>query len=200
MTESRYLEVGPPGAPDGALRDPIAELNMEILESHIAMEPGLQGGWHALNGAARLRLAGCPFLLVDAGFTQTELWARLPIFGVREAVPVRTLLASRSALSTPLLRRVLLLAWHMARANRTNARIALGMSRSCAGVVAGCRLADLEALAERRPAWIRPRWDQESEVWRAWLSAASKESPRGLERLQLWGLQMLAAEVRRQSD
>ena len=61
-------------------------------------------------------------------------------------------------------------------------------------------LADLEALAERRPAWIRPRWDRQSDVWRAWLSAASKESPRGLERLQWWGLQMLAAEVRRQSD
>ena len=200
MTESQYFEVGPAGAPDGALRDPIAELNMEILESHIATVPGLQDKWQALSRVARLRLAGCPFLLVDAGFAQPELWARLPIFGVHEAVPLRTLLASRSALSTPLLRRVLLLAWHMARANRTSARIALGMSGSCAGVVAGCRLADLEALAERRPAWIRPRWDQHPEVWQAWLSAASKESPRGLERLQLWGLQMLAAEVRRQSD
>ena len=200
MNEPKYFEVGPAGARDDAVRESIAELNLEILESHVGTVPGLQGRWLALSGAARLRLAGCPYLLVDAGFTQPELWARLPNLGVHEAVPLRTLLASRSALSTPLLRRVLVLTWHIARANRTSARIALGMSRSCAGVVAGCRLADLEALAERRPGWIRPRWDQHSEVWRAWLTAVTKESPRGLERLQLWGLQMVAAEVRRQSE
>jgi hypothetical protein len=171
---------------------------MEILESHCGSLPGLRCEWHALSGAARLRLAGCPFLLVEAGFTRPDLWTRLPDLGVHEAVPLRTLLARRSALSAPLLRRVLLLAWHMARANRSKARIALGMSGTCAGVIAGCRLADLEVLAERRPGWIRPRWDQHAKVWRAWLAAAAKESPLDLERLQLWGLQMLAAEVRRQ--
>lgn len=200
MSEAQNSELGPAGAPEGALHEPLAELNMEILEFHIATAPALQAKWHALSGAARLRLACCPFLLVDAGFAQPERWARLSNFGVHETVPLRTLLASRSVLSTPLLRRVLLLAWHMARANRTSARIALGMSGTCAGVVADCRLADLEALAERRPGWIRPRWNQHSDVWRAWLSAAAKESPRRLEGLQLWGLQMLAADVRRQSD
>jgi hypothetical protein len=200
MTEPRYFDLGLTGAADGALRGPITELNLEVLEAYIATVPGLRGKWHALSGAARLRLAGCPFLLVDAGFTHPELWARLPNVGVHEALPLRTLLANRSTLSTPLLRRVLLLAWHMARANRNNARIALGMSGLCARAVAGCRLADLEALAERRPAWIRPRWDQHGDVWSAWLAAAANESPHGLERLHLWGLQVLAAEVRRQSD
>jgi hypothetical protein len=173
---------------------------MEILQSHVAAAPGLQAQWHALDLPARLRLAACPFLLVDAGFAQPERWGRPPNLAVQETLPLRTLLASRSVLSTPLVRRVLLLAWHMARANRTNAGIALGMSRRCAGMVADCRLADLEDLAERRPAWIRPRWDQRSDVWRAWLSAAASQTPRRLETLQLWGLQMLAAEVRRLAD
>lgn len=182
------------------MRESIAELNMEILESHLITMPGLHGKWLALSGAARLRLAGCPFLLVDAGFAQAELWSRFPDLGVRDVLPVRALLANRSVLPTPLLRRVLLLAWHIARADRSCARIILGMSGSCAGALAGCRLAELEALAERRPGWIRPRWDRHSELWRTWLLAASRESPRGLECLQLWGLQMIAAEVRRQSD
>ena len=200
MTGPQSLELGPAGAPDGGLRELIAELNMEILASCVATAPSLHESWHALSGAGRLRLAGCPFLLVDAGFARPELWTRLPDFAVREAVPLRTLLANRSALPTPLLRRVLLLVWHAARANRSSACVVLGMSGRCAGVIASCRLADLEALAERRPGWVRLRWDRQLEVWRAWLSAAAKESPRRLERLQLWGLQTLAADVRRQSE
>jgi hypothetical protein len=199
MTELQYLEFEPPGVSDGGLRELIAELNMEIVRCTVATAPGLRECWHALCGAARQRVAACPFLLVDAGLARPELWARLRDLAVCEAVPVRTLLASRSALPTPLLRRVLLLVWHLARTNRTGARLVLGMSANCASVVAGCRLADLEALAERRPGWIRPRWEQHPEVWRAWLTAAAKESPRSLERLQIWGLQTLAADVRRQS-
>ncbi len=198
MSESQNSDLGPAAAPGGLLRDPVAELNLEILEVHVGSLPALQCQWRRLSGAARLRLASCPFLLVEAGFAQPEVWARLPNLGVHEAMPLRALLARRSALPAPLLHRVLLLAWHMARANRSKARIALGMSGTCAGVIACCRLTDLEALAERRPGWIRPRWDQQAELWGAWLAAAANDSPLELERLQLWGLQMLAAEVRRQ--
>ena len=200
MTESQYFNASLGVPPDATLLDPIAELNAEILDAFAGAAAGLQWQWRALSEDARLRLARCPFLLVDAGFARPELWASLPSVGVHEALPLRTLLAQRGSLATPLLRRVLLIAWHMARANRSGARIALGMSASCASVVAGCRIADLEALAERRPAWIRPRWDDRPDVWRAWLSAAAQESPHGLERLQLWGLQMLAADVTRQTD
>jgi hypothetical protein len=200
MSESHNFGVGRSGAPKCELHEPLVELNMEILHSHIATVPGLQNQWRALSVPARLRLAGCPFLLADAGFAQPQRWGRLPNLAVHETLPLRALLANRSVLPAPLVRRVLVLAWQMARENRPNARIALGMNRVCAGIVAGSRLADLEALAERRPGWIRPRWDQHCNVWRAWLNAAAKESPRRLEVLQLWGLQMLAAEVRRLTD
>ena len=199
MTESYNYEMAQTWASDEALQAPIMELNAEILATRIGAVPDFHGQWSALDGAARQRLAHCPFLLVDAGFARLQLWGGLPDAGVHEASPPRALQAS-TALSTPLLRRVLLLAWHMARSNRAGARVALGMSRSCAGVLADCRLADLEALAERRPAWIRLRWEQQAGVWRAWLSAAAQPSPRSLERLQLWGLQTLAAEVRRRAD
>jgi len=200
MTELQHLEADPPGVSDGGLRELIAELNMEVIRCAVATAPALRECWRALDGAARQRLAACPFLLVDAGFARPDIWARLRELAVREAVPVRTLLASRSALTSPLLRRVLLLVWHLARTNRVSARLILGMSAACANVIAGCRLTDLEALAERRPGWIRPRWEQNPEVWRAWLLAAGRESPCNLERLQIWGLQTLAADVRRHSD
>ena len=199
MTDTPYFDAGPGGAPQGALCDPIVELNAEILDAFAGTAPGLRWQWRGLGAAARLRLAHCPFLLADAGFARPEIWANLPSVGVHEAVPLRTLLATRNSLATPLLRRVLLLAWHMARTDRAGACIALGMSVPCARVVAGCRLADLEALAERRSAWIRPRWDDRPDVWHAWLNAAAQNSPYDLERLQMWGLQMLAADVRRQT-
>lgn len=200
MIEPQYIDAGLDEAWDTTLLEPMAELNTEILDALAGAAAGLQWQWRALGEAARLRLARCPFLLADAGFARPELWSSLPSVGVHEAVPLRTLLAHRSSLATPLLRRVLLFAWHLARANRPDARVALGMSASCAGVVASCRFADLEALAERRPPWIRPRWHDRPEIWQAWLSAAAQESPRELERLQMWGLQMLAAEVTRQAS
>ena len=194
MGESQYSAAAG-GSWDAAVLEPMAELNAEVLDVLAGATAGLQWQWRALGEAARLRLARCPFLLVDAGFTRLELWGNLPGMGVHEALPVAALLAQRGALATPLLRRVLLFAWHLARANRLAARIALGMSAPCADIVAACRFSDLESLAERRPAWIRPRWDNRPEIWQAWLAAAAQESPRGLESLQLWGLQMLAAGV-----
>jgi hypothetical protein len=73
------------------------------------------------------------------------------------------------------------------------------MGERCLGVVVACRFADLEALAERRPSWIRARWAERPELWRAWLAAAALESPLELELMQLWGLQMIAADLARRS-
>lgn len=195
MTESHYLPAGSTSVWDAGILEPLAELNLEVLDALAGAAAGLRWPWRALGEAARQRLARCPFLLVDAGFARPELWAGLPRVGVQEGLPPAAATEPHGPLATPLLRRVLLFAWHLARANRLAACIALGMSAPCAGLVAACRFADLEALAERRPPWIRPRWDDRPGVWQAWLAAAAQESPRALESLQLWGLQMLAADV-----
>jgi hypothetical protein len=182
------------------LPDPLAELNGEVVECLAAGHPSLQWQWRALGEPARARLARCPFLLADAGFAEPRLWATLPGAGVHEALPPAGGEGQRCTLPTPLLRRVLVYAWHLARVRPLAARVTLGMCDSGLAVVAGCRLADLEALAERRPPWIRARWAERPELWRAWFAAAAEESPRTLERLQLWGLQMIAAAlVRREA-
>jgi hypothetical protein len=180
---------------DAALLEPLAELNAGILDALASAEASLQWQWRALGEPARLRLARCPYLLADAGLTRPELWAGLRAAGVQEAVPLRAGANGSGLLATPLLRQILVFAWHLARANGLGARIALGMSPTCAAVLARCRLADLETLAEQRPAWIRPRWHDRPRLWQAWLTAAAQESPRALERLQLWGLQTMAADA-----
>jgi len=199
MTELQYLEAGLGCAWDAALLEPLEELNAEILETYAGTESCLAALWISLPPAARLRLAGCPYLLADAGFALPLPWAALPRPGVQEgrawAAPAGLADAGRNALTTPLMRRVLVFAWHLARSRPIAARIALGMNPACAAVVAGYRLADLEALAEQRPAWIRVRWDDRPDLWQSWLHAARLDAPRALERMQLWGLQSLAAAV-----
>jgi hypothetical protein len=204
MLELQYLDTRLSCSWDSSLLAPMTELNAEILETLFGAAPrtgaagnaaSLQWRWRALGEPARLRLAHCPYLLLDAGFATAETWAGLRRAGVHESAPVSATPESRSPFAAALIRRVLHFAWHLARSNAPGARIALGMSVDCVAVVARCRLVDLEALAEHRPAWIRPRWAELPGLWQAWLESAALESPRQLERLQLWGLQALAAEV-----
>jgi hypothetical protein len=204
MTEQHYVDPALAGRWDPAILEPLADINEEIVEAlagtgargHGAPATGgLAWHWQALGSPARRRLARCPYLLLDAGFARSEFWAALPRAGVSDATTGSDPAGRGARLATPLLRRVLLFSWHLARSNRLAARLALGMSGGCAGVLAGWRLADLELLAEQRPAWIRPRWDERPDIWLAWLAAAAQEQPRALERLQHRGLQMLAAEV-----
>ena len=200
MVELQYLDPAVGGAWDDVLLAPMAELNAEILEAVAAGAvpaggQGLQWRWQALGAPARQRLAGTPFLLVDAGFAQTGRWAGLPHAGVHDASPLPPLPRQHSPLPTPLLLRVLMFAWHLARSHRLGARVALGMSAPCAALIGGSRLADLEALAIARPPWIQPRWNSQPEFWSALLAAAAEPSIQPLQRLHLWGLQSIAAEV-----
>src|SRR5258708_14952856 len=152
---------------DSSLLAPMSELNAEILEAMFDAAPlaeaagnaaGLQWRWRALGAPARLRLAHCPYLLLDAGFAAAQTWADLRRAGVHESAPLSAAPESPGPFAASLIRRVLHFAWHLARSNAPGARIALGMSADCIAVLAKCPLLDLEALAEHRPTWIRPRW------------------------------------------
>src|SRR4051794_37787693 len=101
MSEAHYFEFGLPSAMEHSWRAPVTELNLEILEAHTAEVAGLRSSWQALDAEARLRLAACPFLLIEAGFAQPQLWTKLPLYAVHEALPLRTLLGNRSVLPTP---------------------------------------------------------------------------------------------------
>jgi hypothetical protein len=192
------------GAWDNALLAPVAEINVQMLECLRQMavealpEPGgaprlvmaLREDWRRLDALAQRRLAACPYLLLDAGFASPQRWEWLGAAGVMDAGVRGGYFNGRGAVA--LVRRTLVLAWHLARSNRVTARVILGMSALSAERIAATRLTDLEHLAELAPGWIVPRWEQQPNVWRQLIGAACRGQPLLLRQVQLRGLQLLA--------
>jgi hypothetical protein len=203
------------GAWDSALLGPVAEINEQMLECLrlMALESAavaataatdasdagiaaprlvtlLSKDWRALDAKAQRRLSACPYLLLDAGFAQPQRWKWLVSAQVMDATVRCSYFSGRGGVA--LVRRTLLLAWHLARSNRVTARVILGMSALTAERIANARLADLEALAELAPGWIVPRWEAQPNVWRQLIGAACRGQPLVLRQAQLRGLQLLA--------
>ena len=189
---------------DNALLSPVAEINQQMLailcECASAPRPlprlvaVLRELWCSLDASARRRLALCPYLLLDGGFSAPERWQRAAAggLGVMDGAGAGGYFSSRAGVA--LLRRTFVLAWHLARANALAARILLGMSPDCAERIAACPLAELEALAELGPVWVVPRWELQPHVWRQMLQAALADRAAGLRPVQLRGLQLLASD------
>jgi hypothetical protein len=205
MNATPYADATPLARWDSSLLEPLAELNEEVLGAFLGQSPpgvlpapgSLGWQWRGMAPEARRRVATCPFLLLDLGLARPGPWVAggcqlgTGEAGVAEpaAMPLR--------LDAGLLHRALLYAWHLARAHRHAARIALGMCPASAEALAACRLGALERLAVQPPPWIRPRWADRPLLWQGWLAAAAHGREPELERLRLWGLQVLAAEVLR---
>jgi hypothetical protein len=196
------------GAWDSALLGPVAEINEQMLECLRSMAAGgtataaaggapkliapLREHWCRLDSKAQRRLSCCPYLLLDAGFAQPARWERLTFAGVMD-VPARAgYFANHDGIA--LIRRTLLLAWHLARSNRVMAGVVLGMSPLSAERIALSRLRDLDTLAELAPPWIQPRWEQQPIVWQQLITAACRDHPLSLRQAQLRGLQLLARD------
>jgi len=188
---------------DRTLLRQLAEINAQLLERLVQAAAAdavdnpligeLRADWLQLTGERRIRLADCPYLLIDAAFASPGHWLRVADSGVRDAATLCRPRNSISLLSPGLLRPALVLAWHLARSNPLLARVALGMDERSAVLIAGCRLQDLEALAEIPPYWIQIRWEDQPGVWQQLLRASAAQSEQLLRQLQLRGLQLLAA-------
>jgi hypothetical protein len=148
------------GAWDSALLATVAEINEQLLERLRLMAHEqesqaprlvalLREDWRRLDAKAQRRLSGCPYLLLDAGFAQPHRWDGIATARIMEATAHRGYFADHGGIG--LVRRTLVLAWHLARSNRVTARVILGLSALSAERIAASRLADLEALAELAP-------------------------------------------------
>jgi hypothetical protein len=147
--------------------------------------------WCALERPAQQRLARCPYLLLDAGFEDPARWRAEP--AVHEAHEERGHAGCElDAAWLALVRRALLLAWHMARAQPLAARVLLGMGAASAQCIAARGLTDLDELALREAGRVAPRWQRQPQVWRQ-LLRASHGPAQELLWTQLRGLQLLAA-------
>jgi hypothetical protein len=152
--------------------------------------------WPHLDAAARRRAAACPYLLLEAGFTDPRRWQEASAGQVTEAhePAYSSFFTVPAALEAA--RLVFTYAWHLASTQPAAARLFLGMPAPCAAAITRCSLRQMYALAERHPEWLRPRWSDRPEIWRELLAAAATGEGSALERARLHGLTLLAAEVR----
>jgi hypothetical protein len=130
---------------------------------------------------------------VDAGFSDMARWRCLESRMVHDLPGPLTEPVFVGAGASDFIRRVLMLGWHLARADREFARVVLGMSTACAERIAQLRLQDLDWLALQRPGWVRPRWERQPQVWRHLLIAARDPGSGALTQVSLRGLQLMAA-------
>ena len=190
---------------DGSL-DSVVEINTQCLE-HLgamaaaappgcaAMFAGQLAAWGELSSGARAQLAASPYLLADAGFDDEDRWQALQQRMVHDLPATLAEPVFVGPGAADFIRRVLMLGWHLARANRQLARVVLGMTPACAVRLSALRLQDMDWLTQHRPGWVRPRWEKQPRIWRHLLLAARDPDQALLTQVSLRGLQLLAANV-----
>ena len=187
----------------GGVLDPLAEINGQCIDLLCGMADRdaaalpilgeLAPLWRALSDEGRRRLADCPYLLVDAGFSDEARWRRLQQRAVADQPRELRAGCFAGERAAGFGRRVLVYGWHLARAHRSVARIVLGMSPACMDRIATLSLRELESVCELHPGWVRPRWELRPLVWRQMLAAAVNADAPAMQQASLRGIQLLAA-------
>ena len=185
----------------------LVELNgqcLELLAEQSLVHPA-QGNlllrqvgdlWRALDPSARRRAAACPYLLVDAGFSDSKRWRWADGQHINEGEPVPYSSFFTVPRAAGVARQVFIYAWHLARTQSAATRLLLGMPVQCTNLISACTLPQIHELAERHPEWLKPRWPARVKVWRELLLAAASGEGVALERARMHGLQLLAADSR----
>jgi hypothetical protein len=208
------LVIGVQDRPASGLRsevlESLIELNGQCLEllAEQALAPPSQGNlllrqvgdiWRTLDSSARIRAATCPYLLVDAGFSDAARWRWAGSQYIGDATRVAYIAFFTVPRALTVARQVFIYAWHLARSNSAAAQLLLGMPAHCTQLISACTLPQIHDLAERYPDWLRPRWPNRVKVWRELLLAAGSGEIVALESARMHGLQLLAADSRNAS-
>jgi hypothetical protein len=187
--------------------DSLAELNTQCLEllSEQALAQPAQANlflhhvgelWRSLDEQSRWRVATCPYLLVDAGFCDPGHWRWLDGRHINEAPPLPYNIFFTVPRAATVARQIFIYAWHLVQSGNLTAQLLLGLPTQCARRIGACTLRQVHGLAERHPDWLRPRWPNRVKLWREFLLAAATGETLALEDTQLYGLQLLAGELR----
>lgn len=191
------------GGPPDEVTEPLTDLNRRCLDllaeqartqcTHVAVQR-IAALWSALDGAARGRAAGYPYLLFDAGFTDPHRWRRLDGSQINDGPSdsYTAFFTIPQALSVA--RLVFVYAWSVARHHHVHARLALGMHPQCARRIAAHNVLWADQLAEQRWVWLRPRWPHKLQIWEELLAGAAQGGAAQL-RARMYGMQLLTAEI-----
>jgi hypothetical protein len=185
----------------------LAELNAQCLEllSEQALALPAQANlflhnvsemWRSLDPLARRRVASCPYLLIDAGFSDPGHWRWLEERHVNETPPSPYNVFFTVPRAPTIARQIFLYVWHLAQSKSLTAQMLLGVPAPCMRLIGACTLREAHGLADRHPDWLRPRWTNKVKLWRELFLAAASGEPLVLESAYMHGLQLLAGELR----
>ena len=187
--------------------DSLAELNaqcMELLSEQALAQPAQANLflhhvgelWRSLDAQARRRAAACPYQLMDAGFCDPSHWRWLDEKHVNEAPPQPYNTFFTVPRAPSIARQIFMYVWHLVQSRNLTAQLLVGVPTPCARLIGACTLRQVHALAERHPDWLRPRWPNRMKLWRELLLAAASGEAVVLENTHMYGLQLLAGELR----
>jgi hypothetical protein len=168
---------------------------MEPEDAPFAMVGPLRSLLRGTRPIVRRRAARQPFALVDMNFRDAEWWTAVAQDPTRtwKDRPWRNASPKRAAVQ--LTQATLMLAWHMTRADLEAASVVFGMSRDVATAIASLGLSDIETIADRQFRHMRPRWEQQAEIWRELLLAAHRDDANAMRDFVVHALQLLMGEI-----
>jgi hypothetical protein len=168
---------------DSALR-PVFDLNEVVLtglveaakrpahEMRVELAIELSDVLLSLDAETIKRMAQCPVCFLDAGFRDDARWLAVAAGADAAAAASECEPAFPRLQAMQWAQTTFTLAWTVARSSPQSAAVIFGMTPQCARIVAGLVVQTVERLAERRSAWIRPRWERQAGVWRGlWRTA-----------------------------
>jgi hypothetical protein len=149
-----------------------------------------------LDPAKISHIARQPFLIVDFAFSKPKVLRQLLARGpapLRFPYPPGALPAADA---TAMARGSLILAQAVCRHHPAHAGLLLGIDPSLRAPLAKLRLADMERLAEEHPHNLRLRWENRPDIWRQMLSAAGATDPTAHSQFRLYGMQLIAGDLK----
>ncbi|MDE2349857.1 MAG: hypothetical protein KGL92_15240 [Gammaproteobacteria bacterium] len=164
----------------------LRDLNAVFLE----LEGVVAARLAALSPAQRAIIANCPYALFDLRFHDHEHWRR-NLRGAGGCCVAETPAGEQRVVA--FVRVVLFYAWHLATTARHEASLLFGIPESTADVFAETSPAQLMSIAAMQSVNLSARWSHCEAYWGSLADAAERADRANLRRVQLSGLQLVAA-------
>lgn len=158
--------------------------------ARMGLPAGISAQLLPLSAAQKTAAANCPYALFDLRFHDDGHWRTRFGDGGRWSVadegpvPEDTL---------DFVRLALFFAWHVAATGRLAGQWLLGMSDGTLAAFRAAPIDSLPALAATEAANLTARWSSCPAYWGALAGAAARPNSAGLRKVQLYGLQLVAA-------